>query len=182
MFLTFKALHIIFVVTWFAGLFYLCRLFIYHTEAQDKSNPEREILSKQFLIMEKRLWYGITCPSAFLTIVMGLGMLQEFLPLQQNLWLVVKLLFVAVLVCYHYSLGRIFSRFKRNEFPYSSIQLRYWNEFPTILLISIIFLVIFKDTLAWTYGLAGLFLILFLITISIRIYRSCRMPSKFTNK
>src|SRR6185436_706557 len=99
MYLYLKAIHIIFIVTWFSGMFYIVRLFIYNTEAAEKTDPEKTILQRQFSIMIKRLWLGITWPSAILTIIFGvwLAILYGSIP---N-WLLIKLGFVALLYAYH---------------------------------------------------------------------------------
>src|SRR5665213_2109597 len=125
-----KALHIIFVVTWFSGLFYIVRLFVYNAEAHTKEDPERTILMKQFGIMQKRLWYGITSPSAILTLIFGtwMGILYGSLPT----WLLVKLCFVAALFAYHFFIHSIFLQQKKGIFRWSSQQLRIWNEVATI--------------------------------------------------
>ncbi|MBW7915044.1 MAG: CopD family protein, partial [Taibaiella sp.] len=138
MYLYIKALHIIFIVTWFSGLFYIVRLFVYNREAMDKPEPEKSILSKQYAIMIKRLWYGITWPSAILTLVFGLWMwyLYGTLPM----WLAIKLLFVAGLFLYHLSLHVIFSQQQKGIYKYSSQQLRIWNEVATIFLVAIVML------------------------------------------
>src|ERR1700753_1537515 len=101
-----KALHIIFIVTWFSWLFYMVRLFIYHTEAAEKPEPDRSILMVQFRVMIRRLWMGITWPSAILTLVFGPWMLimMGSIPL----WLKIKLCFVAGLYLYHFSLQYIY--------------------------------------------------------------------------
>src|SRR6188472_41617 len=133
MFLYVKALHIIFIVTWFSGLFYMVRLLIYNTEAGQKDELERRILRNQFSIMQKRLWYGITWPSAILTLIFGvwIGLLYGSLPA----WLVVKLFFVLALFIYHLSLHSIFQQQRRENFRWSSQQLRTWNEVATVFLI-----------------------------------------------
>src|SRR5690349_36300 len=97
-----KALHIIFITTWFAGLFYVVRLFIYNTEAEQRSEPEKTILHNQFSIMIKRLWLGITWPSAVLTLIFGLWMFYLYGTLPT--WLIIKLVFVVGLYLYHFSL------------------------------------------------------------------------------
>tara|TARA_B100000886_G_C20388796_1_gene477303 strand:+ start:603 stop:1139 length:537 start_codon:yes stop_codon:yes gene_type:complete len=170
----FKALHIIFVTTWFAGLFYIVRLFIYHREASDKPVQEKKILIDQFKIMEKRLWYGITWPSCVLTILFGFSMIHDYLPITDYPWLVAKLIFVFLLFLYHLSCGKILKDFHQNIFNYSSMQLRIWNEVATIFLVSIIFLVVLKDLLSMTYGLIGLFILTFSLMIGIKIYRKKR--------
>src|SRR6478735_4904725 len=101
-----KALHIIFIVTWFSGMFYIVRLFIYNTEAEEKTGPAREILTAQFRVMSRRLWLGITWPSAILTLILGpwMWILMGSTPE----WLIVKLIFVVLLYGYHFSLHFIY--------------------------------------------------------------------------
>ncbi len=167
-----KALHIIFVVTWFSGLFYIVRLFVYTAEANEKPEPERSVLLKQFAIMQKRLWYGITWPSAVLTLVFGtwMGILYGSLPT----WLLVKLMFVAALFIYHISLHIIFCQQQKGMFKYTSQQLRIWNEVATIFLISIVMLAVVKQLLsvAWSIGVLLAFAII--LFSAIRIYKRYR--------
>src|SRR3954451_23951617 len=131
-----KALHIIFIVTWFAGMFYIPRLFIYNTEANEKSAEAQAILHEQLKIMMKRLWYGITIPSAILTIIFGPWMWIMLGALPQ--WLFIKLIFVVLLYLYFISLHIIFKQQISGIFKYTSQQLRIWNEVATIFLIAII--------------------------------------------
>lgn len=172
-----KALHIIFVVTWFAGLFYIVRLFIYHTEAQEKEETEKRILSEQFKIMQKRLWYGITWPSAILTLIFGPSLIHVFLPLKDNMWLVSKLAFVAGLFLYHMSCHHIFKKLQTDNFKYSPTQLRVWNEVATIFLVAIIFLVILKDVVHMGYGLVGLVIFTITLMIAIKVYKRIRLKN-----
>ena len=102
-----KALHLIFIVTWFAGLFYIVRLFIYHAEAESKEEHERSVLQGQYKIMEKRLWYGITWPSMVLALVFGLW-LAEVNNLWFSPWFQAKLVLVLLLLLYHLECGRIY--------------------------------------------------------------------------
>ncbi|MDD0854166.1 CopD family protein [Halobacteriovorax sp. GB3] len=169
-----KALHIIFVVTWFAGLFYIVRLFIYHTEAEEKPEPEKSILQNQFKIMEKRLWYGITWPSAVLTILFGLSLFHHFFPLTENPWLIVKLLFVLGLFGYHLSCGKIYKNLQCNKITLSSTKLRVWNEVATIFLVAIVFLVVLKDVLSMGYGILGLIAFTGLLMFAIKTYKKVR--------
>ena len=104
-----KALHIIFIVTWFAGMFYIVRLFIYNTEANENTEPQRSILQQQFSVMIKRLWFGITWPSAILTLILGPwvmlnGNWDKQLLNESGKWLLIKLGFVLLLYAYHFSL------------------------------------------------------------------------------
>jgi len=150
------ALHIIFVVTWFAGLFYIPRLFIYHTEAQAKPEPDKTILSNQFKIMTKRLWFGITWPSMVLTYIFGFWTLYNFYGLNIPGWLFMKLAFVFGLTIYHLQCGAIYGQLQRDEFKWSSIKLRFWNEVATLFLFAIVFIVVLKDLGNFWWGLIGL--------------------------
>ncbi|PWU04640.1 MAG: protoporphyrinogen IX oxidase [Bacteroidetes bacterium] len=171
-----KALHIIFIVTWFAGLFYMVRLFIYNREAQDKSEPGKSILSDQFRIMIRRLWFGITWPSAILALFFG-GWLVSELP-NIPTWLKVKLGFVIGLILYHLSLQYIFSAQMKGNFKFSSQQLRLWNEVATIFLVAIVMLVVVKESMSWAWGLGGLFAFVIVLMVAIRIYKSIRTSRK----
>ena len=167
-----KALHIIFIVTWFSGMFYIVRLFIYNTEAQGKTDVEKRILTEQFSIMIKRLWLGITWPSAILTVIFGGWMATFFNPIPQWLW--IKLGFVAALYAYHFSLQRIYSNQMKGIFRLSSTQLRIWNEVATILLIAIVMLVTVKQNMSWVWGIIGLLLFSGLLMSAIKIYKLIR--------
>jgi len=183
MYLYFKALHIIFVVTWFAGLFYIPRLFIYLTEAGDKEELERNILRQQLTLMTKRLWYGITWPSAILTLLLGIIVLFHggwwlllFKP--EGLWLLLKLLFVLLLYVYHFSLHIIFKQEINGIFKYSSQQLRVWNELATIFLFAIVLLVTVKQSISFVWGLIGLMLFIAILMSAIKIYKIRRERNK----
>lgn len=167
-----KALHIIFIVTWFAGMFYIVRLFIYNTEANEKEGMEKEILQKQFSIMIKRLWLGITWPSALLTLVFGTWM--AFLYGSIPVWLWVKLGFVAGLYGYNYTLQKIYSQQMKGIFSYSSYQLRIWNEVATLFLVAVVMIVTVKTAMSWVYGLAGLVLLVVVLMSAIKIYKAIR--------
>ncbi len=172
MFQYIKALHIIFVVTWFAGLFYIVRLFIYHIEAEEKPEVEKNILQKQYKLMEKRLWYGITYPSAVITLVLGSILLYYYGAFPT--WLILKLVFVAALVVYHLICGKICNDLQKNSIKYSSSQLRIWNEVATLLLVSIVFLVILQSAISMVWGIAGLVLFAILLMLAIKIYKKYR--------
>jgi len=167
-----KALHIIFIVTWFSGLFYMVRLFIYHTEAAAKPEPDRTILQEQFRIMIRRLWMGITWPSAILTLIFGPWMM--ILLGSVPTWLAIKLGFVIGLYGYHFSLQAIYRQQMKGIFRYSSQQLRIWNEVATIFLVAIVMLVVVKQNMSWAWGLLGLFLFVILLMSAIRIYKIIR--------
>ena len=172
MYLYIKALHIIFIVTWFAGLFYVVRLFIYNTEAAEKSEPERRILQAQFFIMIRRLWLGITWPSAILTAIFGPWMWVMLNATPR--WLLIKILFVAGLYVYHFSLHFIYQQQVKGLFKYSSQQLRIWNEIATVFLVSIVMLASVKQGLSVVWGIIGLCAFVLLLLSGIRLYKKLR--------
>ena len=135
--LWFKALHLIFMVTWFSGLFYLPRLFVYHTMSEDKASIER------FKIMERKLYYGITTPGMVLTVLFGIGILMSGHYLDQ-LWVQIKLALVAILIVYHVHCGKLVADFKHDRNSRSHIFYRWYNEFPVLIIIPIIFLAVFR--------------------------------------
>ena len=139
-YLLFKALHLISVISWMAGLLYLPRIFVYHAQ----NNFEIKV-SEVFKIMEKKLYFYIMTPAMILSWLFGLLLIHEigFEKLSQT-WMILKLLFVIILTLYHFYLGRILSEFRINLNKHSHKFYRYINEIPTILLILIVFVVIFK--------------------------------------
>ena len=139
-YLLFKSLHLISVISWMAGLLYLPRIFVYH--AQNNSQP---IISEVFKVMEKKLFFYIMTPAMILSWLFGLLLIHEigFEQLGQT-WMILKLAFVVLLTIYHFFLGSILNQFKLNLNEHSHKFFRYINEIPTILLILIIFVVIFK--------------------------------------
>jgi len=171
-----KALHIIFIVTWFSGMFYIVRLFIYNTEAAEKEGIEKEILQKQFSIMIRRLWMGITWPSAILTVIFG-GWLVSFYPVIPQ-WLWIKLGFVVGLYIYHFTLQKIYKDEMKGIFRYTSNQLRVWNEVATIFLIAIVMIVTVKDNMSWLWGIVGLALFTAALMSAIKIYKIIRTKNK----
>ena len=174
-------MHIIFVVTWFAGMFYMPRLFIYNVEASAKPPEIEAALRLQFMIMQKRLWYGITWPSAIVTLILGPIILfhpsmgwyhMVFLP--EGKWLLIKLIFVVLLYVYHFTLHIIFKQQLKGVFKYSSQQLRLWNEVATIFLIAIVMLVVVKQSISFVWGLVGLVILIALLMSAIKIYKALR--------
>jgi putative membrane protein len=172
-----KSLHLIFVITWFAGLFYIVRLFVYQIEAADKPSPEKEILRKQYKIMTYRLWYIITWPSAVLSGIFALWMLfftdlgQAWL---QMPWMHVKLSFVFLLYLYHGKCQQIFNQLQNDEVKYSTNFMRLWNEGATIILFAVVFLVILKNAVNWIYGVVGIFLFSIIIMLGFKFYKKIR--------
>ncbi|NQV52791.1 MAG: CopD family protein [Flavobacteriales bacterium] len=165
-----KALHIIFVVSWFAGLFYMVRLFIYHTEAEAKVEQEKSILQAQFKVMEYRLWYIITWPAAILATVFGYWLVYE-MNLWTQPWMMVKMGLTTLLWIYHLITHRIFLDYRQNRVNWTSRKLRMWNEVATLWLVSIVFVVVLKGTMDWIYGTIGFFAVGMLLMLGIRLYR-----------
>ena len=135
-----KALHIVFMVTWFAGLFYLPRLFVYHAMAEDEISKER------FKIMESKLYFGIMAPGAILTIVFGIWMLLDYAwtAYAGSGWLTSKFILLAILILYHLHSGKLLLDFKHNRNRHGHVFYRWYNEFPVILLIAIVILAVAK--------------------------------------
>jgi len=172
---TVKALHIIFVVTWFAGLFYIFRLFVYHAEAQEtKEELEREILIKQYKIMEWRLWYIITWPSAILTLICGVALLYFNPSYLSQPWMLLKLFFVACLYAYQIWGQRIFKNLYEDRRTYKAYHMRMLNEVSTLVLIAVVFLVVRKDELSWVWGVLSIIGIGLLLTLAVRTYANYR--------
>lgn len=146
------------MVAWFAALFYMPRLLIYHVEAQKKDIQERDILSAQFKIMQKRLWYFIGWPAMAITWVFGLWTSYYFAHDYLEAWFILKLVFVLALALYHFQTHMIFTRQQKDNFPWTSFKLRLWNEVATLLLFIIVFLVVLKQNSGWVYGTLGVIL------------------------
>ena len=174
-----KALHIIFVVSWFAGLFYIVRLFIYHTEAQEKEEVAKKILSDQYQIMEKKLWWIITTPAMVLTVVFGTWMIL----LNPNYylhagWFHIKLAFIVLLLVYHFTCQKIMNDLKKGIFKWKSNGLRMWNEVATLALVAIVFLVELQNNLDWIKGTLGFFGVAIGLMIGIKIYKKSRQKNR----
>jgi protoporphyrinogen IX oxidase len=169
-----KSLHLIFVITWFAGLFYIVRLFVYQIEANEKSSPEREILQNQYKIMTFRLWYIITWPSAVLATLFAIWLLYLNPAWLQMSWMQVKLGFVFVLFAYHLKCHQIYSQLQKNEEKYTSNFMRLWNEGATIILFSVVFLVVLKNAFNWIYGVIGIVLFSLLLMLGYKFYKRIR--------
>ncbi|MDA8383820.1 MAG: protoporphyrinogen oxidase HemJ [Betaproteobacteria bacterium] len=134
-----KAFHIIFMVTWFAGLFYLPRLFVYHAQADDAAGIAR------FKIMERKLYYGIMTPGGILTVAFG-GWLWGLLDIHAA-WFYLKVGLVTTLVAYHLYCGKLLADFRHDRNRHSHVFYRWFNEFPAVILIAVVILVVVKPTL-----------------------------------
>ena len=169
-----KALHLIFIITWFAGLFYIPRLFVYHIEANNKPSPDKEILVEQLKMMTKRLWFIITWPSAILATGFAVWLLILNPYLLQEPWMHVKLGFVALLILYQFKTHQIFKQLQNDEIKYTSNFMRIWNEGATIILFSIIFLVILRNAINWIFGVVGIIVLMIVLMLGIRLYKKFR--------
>ncbi len=170
-----KALHIIFVVTWFAGLFYIVRLFIYYVEANNEEEDTKAILQKQYKLMSKRLWYGITWPSAILTVFFAAWLLStNFSYYMSQPWMHIKLIFVLALYIYHFMCQRMYAQLVKNKLSFSSFRLRVFNEVATVFLFAIVFLVVLKSSISWVWGVIGIVLFGVLLMLAIRTYKKIR--------
>lgn len=143
----YKAFHLIGIVVWFAGLFYLVRLFVYHAEAEQEPEPARSILQKQYGIMEQRLYSIITTPGMILTVAMAIGLISTEPEILKSTWLHIKLAFVILLIGYHHFCKRIMKKLAAGECQWTGQQFRAMNEAPTILLVLIVLLAVFKNSL-----------------------------------
>lgn len=170
-----KAIHIIFVVSWMAGLFYGVRLFIYHTEAQDKPEVERNILTAEYERIERRLWNIIATPAMIMTLLAGIVMIFITPDLMKQSWLMVKLCFVVGLVGYHLICTNMIKQMRNGIFKWTSFQLRLWNEVATIFLFAIVFLAVLKSAVDWIYGMLGLIAFAMIIMSAVKVYKSYRM-------
>lgn len=175
MYLYTKAVHIIFVVCWMAGLFYMVRLFIYHTEARLKSKNEYDILHKQFMMMESKLWWIITTPAMYITLAAGIGMICINPALLTTSWMHVKLAFVLGLVVYHFACQRIMHKLAAETMNWTSTQLRLWNELSTVILFSIVFTVVLKSAVNWIFGVVGIVGLSVALMMAVKIYKKYRV-------
>ena len=137
-YLWFKTLHIVGVVVWFAGLFYLVRLFIYHVEAEEEASPVREAFKAQYAVMERRLANIITTPGMVVAVTMAVGLLVAQPSWLQQTWMHAKLGFVAALLGYHFFCYRLMGQLHAGSCQWSGKQLRALNELPTLLLVIVV--------------------------------------------
>jgi putative membrane protein len=173
-YLWFKTLHIVGVVVWFAGLFYLVRLFIYHVEAEALEEPVRSAFRQQYAVMERRLANIITTPGMVVAVAMAVGLLLvQPIWLKQG-WMHAKLAFVAALLAYHAFCYRLMGQVQRGECRWSGRQLRALNELPTLLLVLVVMLVVFKNQ--FPTGAATWFLVALVVAMagSIQFYARWR--------
>jgi putative membrane protein len=173
------ALHVIFVVCWFAGLFYMVRLFIYTKEANEKEEPSRSILTTQLILMQKKLWFIISWPAAIGTFIFGGWMI--ILNIEYYLsqpWMLLKLIFVGLLALYHLQCHAYYKQQKAGIFKTSSFKLRLFNELATVFLVAIVFLVIVKSAGGLVWGMIGLFIFAAILMGGVYIYKKQRQTMK----
>ncbi len=175
LYLYLKSIHIIFVVSWMAGLFYIVRLFVYHTEAQQRPEVERKVLSDQFEIMERKLMNIISTPAMILTLTAGISMLCIQPVWLQQPWMHVKLAFVGGLIVYHFICIHKMKQMRQGIYTWTSTQLRIWNEVATIFLFAIVFLVVLKNALSWIFGVLGIIAFSMIIMSAVKIYKYYRL-------
>jgi putative membrane protein len=161
MYLFAKAMHVVGFVSWFAGLFYIVRLFIYHVESASKPEPDRSVLHAQFVVMERRLWKAITVPAMVVTMVFGTYLAVVYLEAQRHqrqaaTWLFVKFGLVGALLVYHLFCGSIRQELAEGQCGWTSPRLRQWNEVATLLLVAIVMLAVFKSMFSAVWGTLAL--------------------------
>lgn len=169
-----KSFHLIFVITWFAGLFYIPRLFVYQIEAFHKPSPEKEILGKQLKLMTRRLWHIITWPSAILATIFAIWLLILMPAWLQQPWMHVKLGFVVLLIMYHLKTHQFYKQLQRDIVLKTSNFMRLWNEVATFILFAVVFLAILKSAFNWIFGVVGIFVLGILIMLGFKIYKNIR--------
>ena len=169
-----KAFHLIFVITWFAGLFYIPRLFVYQIEASQKPSPDKEILGEQLKLMAKRLWFIITWPSAILATLFAIWLLVLQPYWLQQPWMHVKLAFVFLLYIYHFKTHQYFNQLQQNVVKKTSSYMRIWNEGATFILFAVVFLVILQNAINWIWGIIGLVILGVLIMLGYKVYKNMR--------
>ena len=171
-----KALHLIFVVTYFAGLFYIPRLMVYQVEAAARPKNEADILLPQLQLMMRRLWVIITVPSGILATLFAVWLLVLMPDWLAQSWMWVKLVFVGLLFVYHFRTHTFYKEFLRGKHRRSATFFRFWNEGSTLILFAVVFLAILKNSVHWIFGLVGLIGLAVLLLLGIRLYKRYRTP------
>ncbi len=169
-----KAFHLIFVITWFAGLFYIPRLFVYQIEAFHKPSPDKEILGKQLKLMAKRLWFIITWPSAILATTFAVILLLLHPWLLNFGWMQVKLGFIVLLIIYHLKTHQYYKQLQNDVVVKTSSFMRIWNEGATFILFAVIFLVLLKSAINWVWGIVGIIVLGILLMLGFKLYKKIR--------
>ncbi len=173
-YLWFKSLHIIGVVVWFAGLFYLVRLFIYHVEAMELDPDLSKAFQEQYTLMEKRLANIITTPGMVIAVSMAIGLLTLQPSWLTQRWMQIKLIVVFALLIYHFYCYRIMSQLENNTCVWNGRQLRALNELPTLFLVLVVLLVVFKNQFPTSAATWLLFGLVIFMAASIQFYAKWR--------
>ena len=174
----FKAFHLIGIVVWFAGLFYLVRLFVYHAEANELPEPDQSILKKQYEIMEKRLYHIITNPGMIVTVAMAIGLISTEPAIMKSGWLHIKLVFVLALIGYHHYCKKLMKKLAAGECQWTGQQFRALNEAPTVLLVVIVLLAVFKGSLPLNFTTFGILGMIIAMAAAIQLYAKKRRNDK----
>jgi putative membrane protein len=174
-----KALHIVGFISWFAGLFYIVRLFVYHAEAGERGEPDRTILQTQLELMAGRLWKIITVPAMVLTLIGGVMMVVQLSSIPT--WLQIKFGLLAGLLGYHFWCGAVRRRQAAKTSTWTSSRLRMFNEIGTMFMVAIVFLAVFRTTMSIAWGVGGLLGLGVSLMLGIRFYRKIRARKIPTN-
>jgi putative membrane protein len=176
MYFLFKSLHIVGFVSWFAGLFYLVRIFVYQVESWEKPEPEKSILSHQFDLMAHRVYTIICKPAFYITWIFGLGMLwiNGSAWLEANLWMIIKLLLLVALSLYQFWCGTLIQKLAQRKLNISSFQFRLLNEVPTIFLVAITLLAVYKNSLDFLRSFGGIILFGISLFVAAKVYKNAR--------
>lgn len=167
-----KALHIVGFISWFAGLFYIVRLFVYHAEAGERPEQERAILQPQLELMAARLWTIITVPAMVLTLFGGISMVVQLDPIPR--WLHIKFALLAGLLGYHLWCGSIRRAQAAGRSRWTGNKLRMFNEIGTMFMVAIVFLAVFRSAMSIAWGVGGLLTLGLSLMFGIRLYRKLR--------
>ena len=166
----FKAFHIVGITAWFAGMFYLPRLFVYHAEAVEQPEPAQSILKSQYQIMEKRLYSIIMTPALVLTVVMGGSLISTEPEILGDTWIQVKLACVAILIAYHFYCGRLMKQLAAEECDFTGQQFRWFNEFPTVFFVIVVMLAVFKNSFPTSAASWSIFAMIVAMAAIIQLY------------
>lgn len=174
-----KSVHLIFVVSWFVGLFYIVRLFIYQVDSYEKPEPDRTILTTEYKRIQKLLFNIIMTPAMYLSILSAVGLIWlDYIHLNGQLlkagWFQIKLGLVVGLIAYHFYCAKMMKDFSRDIITWTSEQLRMWNEVATLFLVSIVFIVFLKSTFNWIYGVLGLITFGVLLMMAVKLAKRIR--------
>ncbi|MCT7951950.1 protoporphyrinogen oxidase HemJ [Ancylothrix sp. C2] len=170
-----KTFHIVGIVVWFSGLFYLVRLFVYHAETEQHPEPARGILKQQYEIMEKRLYNLITTPAMMVALTMALGIIYTEPEVIKEGWLQVKLVLVSGLIGYHFYCGWLLKQLAKDNCIWKSQQFRILNEVPTVFLVAIVLLAVFKNNLPLNSAMSLLGSLIVVMIGVIHVYAKKRL-------